>query len=79
MLSILCAGALFGQPVPLVEAAGKGDLATVSSLLADGANPDQTDNSAIKGWTALMAAAESGSSDVVRALIIAGVDCWHVC
>jgi len=58
-----------GQPTPLVEAAGKADIARVLSLLDGGANPNEADNSDVKGWTPLMAAAKAGSADVVEALL----------
>jgi hypothetical protein len=49
--------------------AANGDLAAVRSLLSAGADPDAVDNSEVRGWTALMAAARAGSVDVVDALI----------
>jgi hypothetical protein len=60
-----------GQSVPLVRAASHADVAGVRSLLATGANPNEVDNSDIKGWTPLMAAARVGSTDIAKALIAA--------
>lgn len=69
MVCLLWIGPMLGQPTALVTAAGRGDVITVRSLLAGGANPNEADNSGIKGWTSLMAAAKSGSTEVVEALL----------
>ena len=69
IIGLLCTIQLLGQPTPLVRAAGDADIATVRSLLAAGANPNEADNSVITGWTPLMAAAKAGSEDVAEALI----------
>jgi tetratricopeptide (TPR) repeat protein len=53
----------------LVDAAGKADIASVRSLLAGGANPNQIDDADVRGWTPLMAAAKAGSTDVAEALL----------
>jgi hypothetical protein len=59
----------------LVEAAGKGDVTTVRSLLAGGASsPNCVDDSSVKGWTPLMAAAKAGSAAVIDALLKAHAD-----
>ena len=55
----------------LRNAAGTGDLATVRSLLAAGANVNAADS---EGDTALMDAAEYGHLDVVNALLAAHAD-----
>ncbi len=57
----------------LIDAARKGDTATVSRLLNSGANVNAQNNG---GWreTALMNAAEQGHTDIVNALISAGAD-----
>ena len=63
------------QPGKLADAVGKRDAATVRSLLAAGANPNEVDKaSIIKGWTPLMAAARVGSADIVEALLKAGAN-----
>jgi hypothetical protein len=66
---LVWAGHAFGQSSPLVTAAGKGDVAALNSLLAGGAGPNEVDNSVVKGWTPLMAAAKAGSAEVVEALL----------
>ena len=43
-------------PRALVDAARKADIVRVRSLLAAGADPNEVDNSDIKGWTPLMEA-----------------------
>ena len=55
----------------LLEAAKKGDTATVKALLAEGAYVDARDG---EGCTALMKAVFSGNNDTVRALLEAGAD-----
>ncbi len=55
----------------LLEAAKKGDTATVKALLAEGASVDARDR---EGCTALMKAVFSGNNDTVRALLEAGAD-----
>jgi ankyrin repeat protein len=67
MLSVFWASCVLGQSVARVRAAGNADTAQVRSLLDAGANPNEIDNSAVKGWTPLMAAAKAGSAEVVRA------------
>jgi len=75
VLSLCCAALalqLSGQPSPeerLVRMAANGDLAAVRSLLAAGADPNAVDNSDVRGWTALMAAAKAGSIEVMEALL----------
>jgi len=59
---------------PLAEAAARGDVAAVRSLLAGGANPNEAENSSVKGWTPLMAAAKAGSADAAEALLAAHSD-----
>jgi hypothetical protein len=56
-------------PRSLVDAARKADVAGVRSLLAAGADPNEVDNSNIKGWTPLMEAVKVGSVDVAEALL----------
>ena len=55
----------------LLEAAKKRDTAQVQKLLGSGANPNAKDKN---GWTALIWAASSGSTDNVRALVAKGAD-----
>jgi hypothetical protein len=56
-------------PRSLVDAARKADIARVRSLLTAGADPNEVDNSDIKGWTPLMEAVRVGSVDVAEALL----------
>ena len=63
------AWALEGESRLLLAAAGRGDVARVAALLADGADSDAATAS---GWSALHAAAEAGSVETVRALLDAG-------
>jgi hypothetical protein len=56
---------------PLVAAASAGDMATVKSLLAKGADVDAT---AADGRTALIAATQGGKLEAVEALIAAGAN-----
>ena len=73
LLALVVSVAAQAAPAPgsLAEAAHKGDLRQVKSLLADGASPEDrgTGNA-----TALMLAAESGHPDVMKALLAAGAD-----
>ena len=62
------------RPEKLVEAAGKGDIATIRRLLSGGADPNVVDNSSVKGWTPLMSAAKAGSTDAVEALLKASAN-----
>ena len=60
------------EPSPaerLVRMAANGDLAGVRSLLSAGADPNAVDDSEVRGWTALMAAAKVGSIEVTEALL----------
>jgi hypothetical protein len=54
---------------PLTTASHSGQLSTVKTLLASGADPNSTDTF---GWTALMGAAAGGHAEVCRALCRAG-------
>lgn len=54
----------------LYRAASQGQAAKVQDLLAQGANPDFQ----VSGWTALLAAANDGHSDIVSLLLEAGAD-----
>lgn len=54
---------------PLFDAAGKGDLALVKSLVKPGANINQQMTGCWKGWTAVMIAAAEGKPDVVQFLL----------
>lgn len=60
---------VFSQCPALIDAAAKGDINTVSSLLSGGSDPNCVDNSVVKGWTPLMAAAKVGSAAVGETLI----------
>jgi ankyrin repeat protein len=70
---ILCTlvfpAALLGQCPSLIDAAAKGDITSVSSLLAAGVDPNCADDSNVKGWTPLMAAAKGGSASVAETLL----------
>lgn len=55
----------------LVEAAGRGDLSAVESLLAAGLDVDERD---ARGRTAVMAATHGERADIVRVLIQAGAN-----
>jgi hypothetical protein len=58
----------------LVAAAGGDDIEAVKARLASGADPNQVDNSQIKGWTPLMAAARSGRISIAEVLLKAGAN-----
>jgi len=62
-------GQAMGQSGALIRAAENADVAVVSSLLSSGADPNEVDNSVVRGRTPLMAAAETGCPDVVRLLL----------
>ncbi len=55
----------------LLQAAAKGDIAQVKSLLSKGADVNAKDKF---GWTALHIATAQGSQDVVKLLIAGGGD-----
>lgn len=55
----------------LVEAAGKGNVQAVRTLLSDGADVNAKNTF---GTTALMAAADRGDLEVVKAILAAGAD-----
>jgi len=74
ILCLLWSRQMLGQSVALVRAAADGDIAAARSLLANGANPDEADNSSVKGWTALMAAAKAGSADIAQVLLDASAN-----
>jgi len=59
---------------PLHQAASKGDMATVKTLLEHGAKVDQTDN---LGRTPLYFAAQRGAKEVVQLLLAKGADPTH--
>jgi ankyrin repeat protein len=63
-----------GRQASLVEAARKGDIPTVRSLLAAGADPNGADNSGAAGTTPLIAATEGESIGAVGALLEAHAD-----
>ena len=67
----LCAACNGGPPTPLTRAAGRGDVREVQALLAQGADPNETDGA---GGSALTAAAREGHVDVMRVLIKGGAD-----
>ena len=62
---------VLAQPVPLVESAGRGDLAAVRRLLDQGAAVHQRD---AQQRTAVLAAAEGRHTDTARYLIGRGAD-----
>jgi len=49
-----------------------GDMPTLRARLAAGANPNETDDAVVKGWTPLMAAADAGNVDAARLLLDSG-------
>jgi len=59
------------QSTMLMDAAGKGDLALVQTLLANGASPNLTD---AYGLTAAFYAAQLPNPDIIDALVKAGAD-----
>jgi ankyrin repeat protein len=64
---------LAAVPASLVKLVERGDLATLQNrLLLPGTNPNEPDNSVVKGWTALMEAANSGNIEAVNVLLGAG-------
>ena len=58
----------------MLNAAAKGDTATVLQLIADGVEIDLTNE---KGWTPLVVAAFNQHMDTVKALIDAGAEVNH--
>ena len=62
------------QGYDLIKAAAEGDLPRVEAQLTSGADPNQVDNSEIKGWTPLMAAARSGRTAIAEVLLKAGAN-----
>jgi Ankyrin repeat len=58
----------------LVSLVAKGDVAGVKALIASGAGVNATDDTNIRGWTALMASATIGSVSIADLLIRAGAD-----
>ena len=58
------------EEAPLLEAVRNGDLSTVRSLLARGADPNARES--LSGYTALHFAAVGGHLDVVRLLVESG-------
>lgn len=73
--ALLAKGADMELGAPLIRASYAGQLDTVKVLLEKGANPNAE---LLDGHTALIAAAvQSGSKDVVEALIAAGADVKH--
>ena len=56
---------------PLIQASDANDLKTVRQLLAQGANPNETDST---GFTALMAASNHGYTKIVELLLRSGAD-----
>lgn len=73
--ALLAKGADVELGAPLIRASYAGQLDTVKVLLEKGANPNAE---FLDGHTALIAAAvQSGSKDVVEALIAAGADVKH--
>jgi len=69
----LSASAYRGWP-PLTVAAWRGQDAVVTSVLAEGADPNELDP---EGAVALARAASGGHLDIVRALLVAGADPNH--
>lgn len=68
---LMSASAASAQNPPLVDAAARGDLAAVETLLAAGAPVDGRD---ARGRTALLAAAHANHPTIAVALIAAGAD-----
>ena len=58
----------------LLNAAAKGDTATILQLIADGANINITNE---KGWTPLVMAAFNQHMETVKVLVAAGADLNH--
>ncbi len=56
---------------PLIYAVSKGELETVNSIIAHGADANRAEND---GWTALHFAAAGGHVDIVQALLKANID-----
>ena len=68
---ILIAAGCTAEPISLIEAASKGDIDTVRTLLAKGADVNAEDND---GNTALMASAKNGHTNIVQVLLKQGAD-----
>src|SRR5579872_326173 len=74
LVTFLWPATLLAECHSLVDAAEKGDIAAVISLLNAGADPNCVTDSNVKGWTPLMAAAKAGSTEVAQALLKAGAN-----
>lgn len=62
-----------GWTTPLIRAAREGRADAVTTLTAEGADPNQYDTGP-NGWTPLLHAVHTRQADTVRALITAGAD-----
>ena len=58
----------------LVAAAARGDTEAVKARLASGADPNEVDDSGVKGWTPLMAAARYGHTAIAEILLRSGAN-----
>jgi len=56
----------------LAKVIERGDLGALRTRLLSGANPNEPDDSVVKGWTPLMAAAYSGNLTAARLLLDSG-------
>ena len=70
LVTVLPGGLALAKETDIVQAAGRGDLAKVQSLLAKGAD---VNIQAKNGATALFVASELGHADVVKELLSKGV------
>lgn len=61
-----------GAKDSLVKVVERGDLVKLRTRLSSGANANEADNSVVKGWTPLIAAAYSGNVEAARLLLDAG-------
>src|SRR5437016_5303390 len=58
----------------LMNAVRRGDTAAVQARLSAGADPNEVENSVVKGCSALMEAANSGQVEIVQMLLKAGAN-----
>ena len=71
---LLCFTSYADDAQDLIRAAKKGDISTVQTLLAKGAEVNAKDAKIAGGWTALIYAAQFGHLAIVQALLAKGAD-----
>jgi hypothetical protein len=73
MLPVIAQGQVTSSD-SLAKVVERGDLSALRLRLSSGANPNEADNSSIKGWTPLMEAAFTGNIEAARLLLDAGAE-----